>query len=235
MQDSSLFHGNIRPSYEAVKNRIETKLPGFLYIEGYTGSDSTVLLQCRDCGAYLRKNMRTIRKSKGSRICPTCEARKKEEARRAELEAKEAERKAKRAERELRDKEKRYRAPTACKCCGALFIPKGSRRSYCSPECSRKVANNHKDRRLKGQTDRDWNITVPALVHRDHNICYLCGGQCDSTDYTISQDGHFIAGANYPSVDHVIPIAKGGEHKWSNVKLAHLRCNVAKRDKLPRN
>ena len=34
------------------------------------------------------------------------------------------------------------------------------------------------------------------------------------------------------SLDHVVPISLGGPHLYSNVQLAHLGCNVAKRDSL---
>lgn len=30
------------------------------------------------------------------------------------------------------------------------------------------------------------------------------------------------------SLDHVVPLAWGGEHTAANVQLAHLKCNVAK-------
>ena len=39
---------------------------------------------------------------------------------------------------------------------------------------------------------------------------------------------YFIVGKKYPSIDHVIPLSKGGTHSWDNVKLAHFSCNSAK-------
>ena len=33
------------------------------------------------------------------------------------------------------------------------------------------------------------------------------------------------------SLDHVIPIARGGEHSYANTQIAHLTCNIRKRDK----
>ena len=42
----------------------------------------------------------------------------------------------------------------------------------------------------------------------------------------------FISGNNYPSIDHVIPVSKGGTHTWDNVKLAHRHCNTMKSNDL---
>ena len=44
--------------------------------------------------------------------------------------------------------------------------------------------------------------------------------------------GVTIVGKQYPSIDHVIPLAKGGLHAWSNVKLAHKGCNEQKGDRI---
>jgi 5-methylcytosine-specific restriction endonuclease McrA len=33
-----------------------------------------------------------------------------------------------------------------------------------------------------------------------------------------------------PSVDHIVPLAWGGEHSRRNVRAAHLVCNTTKRD-----
>ena len=199
-------------------------LPNFEYMGGYTGSDSSVILKCRVCGEQITRSMITIRRGKCTKTCPACIARERAEKKRKEQEVKEAERLARKKVNTAKPKD-----PQPCKCCGSLFIP-GKRRSYCSDECARRVANNHKDRLLRGQKEKDWDITVPALVHRDHNVCYLCGGYCDSEDYRITDNGYFVAGPMYPSVDHVIPVAKGGRHTWKNVKLAHLSCNMKKRD-----
>jgi len=40
----------------------------------------------------------------------------------------------------------------------------------------------------------------------------------------------FIAGNMYPSIDHVVPLSRGGLHEWGNVKLAHRICNSIKKD-----
>lgn len=61
---------------------------------------------------------------------------------------------------------------------------------------------------------------------------HLCGGLCDWEDYVV-RDGVVICGDWYPSIDHVIPVSKGGLHSWENVKLAHRKCNTRKGNHMP--
>lgn len=34
------------------------------------------------------------------------------------------------------------------------------------------------------------------------------------------------------TLDHIIPLSKGGTHTWDNVQLAHMSCNAGKCDRL---
>ena len=54
-------------------------------------------------------------------------------------------------------------------------------------------------------------------------------GQVDLKDLT-DINNVFVAGDNYPSVDHIKPISKGGTHTWDNIQLAHRYCNTIKSD-----
>lgn len=74
----------------------------------------------------------------------------------------------------------------------------------------------------------DKSIQLKALIERDNNICHICGDSCDTEDVYLNENGKKICGEKYPTIDHVIPRSKGGRHMWSNVKLAHKRCNVIK-------
>lgn len=106
---------------------------------------------------------------------------------------------------------------------------------YCSNKCSRKSGYHKRDRirlaRAKANGKVDYTITLEKLIKRDNNICYICNGECNLNDYTY-QGNTFVAGNYYPSIDHVIPLAKGGVHQWNNIKLAHRICNSLKKDKL---
>lgn len=85
---------------------------------------------------------------------------------------------------------------------------------------------------LNGRVDND--IELSRLYKRDKGICYICGLKCDYKDFKYDDNNNFIVGKTYPSIDHYIPISKGGTHSWDNVRLACYWCNVNKRDKMPR-
>lgn len=57
---------------------------------------------------------------------------------------------------------------------------------------------------------KKWHTTrIKRLMHDQQGLCALCG-QILGEDYTI---------------DHKIPITKGGDNLFSNVQLAHFICN----------
>lgn len=111
-------------------------------------------------------------------------------------------------------------------------------RAYYLANRERILENAHKWKKtLAGRTARsyyraairagDKSINLPALFDRDGGRCRICGAMCDYNDITV-KNGAVIAGDNYPSIDHIVPISKGGTHEWSNVQLAHKRCNSVK-------
>lgn len=77
-----------------------------------------------------------------------------------------------------------------------------------------------------GCTEYDKTITLKQLIKRDKGICQLCGLPVDDKDI---ENGH--AKGLYPSLDHIIPLSKGGTHTWNNVQLAHMACNSGKCDR----
>jgi 5-methylcytosine-specific restriction endonuclease McrA len=54
-------------------------------------------------------------------------------------------------------------------------------------------------------------IHLRVLAERDDWICHLCGGTVTTKSW---------------SMDHLVPISKGGDHTYANVKLAHKICNT---------
>jgi 5-methylcytosine-specific restriction endonuclease McrA len=117
-----------------------------------------------------------------------------------------------------------------CVVCGQQFTTLNPAQKTCSKECGRRLANSRKSHRIKKEQIIDKDITLEALYRRDSGVCYLCGGLCDWGDRDKEKN---VVGANYPSIDHIIPISRGGLHAWNNVRLAHFRCNVEKSNTLP--
>lgn len=70
----------------------------------------------------------------------------------------------------------------------------------------------------------NWEV----IYRRDGNKCHICGKAVNKRDFKRTSEGRFVAGPNYPTVDHVIPKSKGGSHDLSNLKLAHKICNARK-------
>ena len=124
-------------------------------------------------------------------------------------------------------KEANHRFGT-CVVCGASFETYNPAQKTCSQECGKRLKHAHKHKRIPKNQLVDKDITLEALYKRDSGVCYLCGKLCDWDD----KDGN-IVGPNYPSIDHMIPISRGGLHAWTNVKLAHFECNWKKSDALP--
>lgn len=69
----------------------------------------------------------------------------------------------------------------------------------------------------------DSTVTLSKLIVRQKGICQICGKAVDESD----RRGNII-GCDYPSIDHIKPISKGGSHTWDNVQLAHMKCNSLK-------
>lgn len=117
-----------------------------------------------------------------------------------------------------------------CCVCGKPFETYNPSQKTCSKECGRKLQNAHRDKRIPKEQIVDKDITLEALYKRDSGVCYLCGKKCDWDD---KQYGH--VGPKYPTIEHIIPISRGGLHSWDNVRLAHFGCNCKKADELPDN
>lgn len=63
------------------------------------------------------------------------------------------------------------------------------------------------------------------ILERDDWTCYLCGVRTDP--------GLSAYDPTSPTVDHVVPLSKGGQHTRENLRCACLRCNSTKGDADP--
>lgn len=85
-------------------------------------------------------------------------------------------------------------------------------------------ASDHTHRRRARQVgaSSDKGITVRALVARDGDACHYCSRTMDPSP------GDRTYRPRRATIEHVLPLARGGHHVWSNVVLACWACNLSK-------
>lgn len=96
-------------------------------------------------------------------------------------------------------------------------LERGDERKWrlANPQKSReKVARRRA--RIKGSPVVEM-VDREAIIRRDKSTCYLCNVVLEAKDVTL---------------DHVIPLAKGGHHTAANLKVACRPCNLRKSDKV---
>ena len=141
---------------------------------------------------------------------------------------------------------------TACAVCGVLIVPNSRKpRRFCSAQCLRDHHNPIKNEAAKAERSRRRDVGEPsmysererevrrindhrrrarrvgarservshrAVFERDNWVCGLCG---DPVDPSVKWPSLMSA-----SLDHVVPLARGGSHTYDNVQLAHSGCNI---------
>lgn len=207
---------------------IARNFPEWEYISGYISSDGFVKLKHKECGTVTDKSAISVRHHKNIK-CPVCA----EQAKAYTKEIKRLEREAKKREKEAaKVYSQKALSFKTCIECNAPFVGTRANASFCSDECKRRYANRKHDKRIQRAAVIDDSITLKKLMSRDNCTCWICGGKCNPEDHSIDRNGAFIVGPDYPSIDHVYPLSRGGAHTWENVKLAHHYCNTLKSDKV---
>lgn len=107
-----------------------------------------------------------------------------------------------------------------CPMCMVWFLTDNPRYQHCSPKCGRRGAKD-KRRALERQA-----FVAPVsriqVYERDRWTCQLCGKPV--------MRGKVVPHPKAPTLDHVIPLSRGGTHEPANVQLAHYWCNTIKSD-----
>lgn len=138
------------------------------------------------------------------------------------------------------DRRRRYPLPATCACCGEQYEQRNSKQATCSKTCYMvlyRLANPDKYPSWNAAKKAAWQrrralkagataerVVATDIYERDGWTCQLCGHEVDAD---LPWPSPMSA-----SLDHCIPLSKGGEHMGANTQLAHLVCNVAKRDRL---
>ncbi len=82
---------------------------------------------------------------------------------------------------------------------------------FCSPACQKKYYKNYRKQDYKSNR---WNRK--HLVNAKGNICAICKKP--------------IVSMKDVTIDHIIPLSKGGADTLENMQLAHSSCNREKGD-----
>lgn len=222
-------YGDIDERFQRAQKYFDKNAVGFEYEGGFKDIESTVTMKHMACGTVFQVTMIAIRHNPIR--CPECYRREVEQARKRrqiEKEQAQAKKQHERAERKEQKAKERIEREAAkwheCPVCGTMT----NRDKYCSDRCSNRAHNKNKEvkRRLRTR-NADKGITIEKLYELEHGICYICGRKCNWNDYKI-RNGAFIVGNTYPTIEHRIPLARGGTHTWDNVRLACWKCNTDK-------
>lgn len=108
-----------------------------------------------------------------------------------------------------------------CDGCQQLYTARVEHQKFCSQFCKKQFNDSIvRQRRQKlNETARGFKA---KLFFRDEGLCGICKHPVDIS-------------LKYPdqmslSIDHIIPLAKGGAHAMYNLQIAHWICNIQKSD-----
>ena len=123
----------------------------------------------------------------------------------------------------------KYYSNGDCRRCSSKKEYKRNRKTYLD-RFKRHYKNNRESYREKKNKRRVLKYSgeyvysnIYNIYKRDRFKCGICGIRVN----TKLKHPHPYS----PSLDHIIPLSKGGSHTPDNVQLAHLRCNISKGSK----
>jgi predicted nucleic acid-binding Zn ribbon protein len=110
-----------------------------------------------------------------------------------------------------------------CVVCGKEFNSIRDDAKTCCEKCRSDLARIDRNKRyahLKEIGHFDYSVTLSNVFDRFNGECQIChkvlNFNCDSKS------------SDYPSIDHIKPLSKGGFHEWNNVQLLCRGCNCKK-------
>lgn len=110
-----------------------------------------------------------------------------------------------------------------CPECGARtlshHVPRDDN-GYCSATCCLKQKRRRRRARQAGAGSK--TLSFRQVAERDGWVCALCSKDVDPT--------LLVPHPHAATLDHVLPLARGGTHTMDNAQLAHFICNSVKRD-----
>lgn len=93
---------------------------------------------------------------------------------------------------------------------------------FCSIKCSRRSLSRIASAARRARVTNGERVDPFLVFDRDGWLCQICH---EPTPRALR--GSYEPKA--PELDHIIPLAAGGEHTYRNTQCACRRCNIAKR------
>jgi hypothetical protein len=109
-----------------------------------------------------------------------------------------------------------------CDGCRKVFTAKHPRARWCSTACAGRHANHVKSRRRQPRITTE-PYTDRQIYERDQWRCHICGKKIDPAIKSPDPKS--------ASIDHLVPLALGGDDTPANVAAAHRTCNRLKATK----
>lgn len=95
------------------------------------------------------------------------------------------------------------------------------RREYARKWCQAHPEGSYaRNARRRGLLEKAEKVSPQEIFQRDGWICQICGKKVNPK---LKSPDPISA-----SLDHIIPLSKGGTHERKNLQLAHLICNIKK-------
>lgn len=110
-----------------------------------------------------------------------------------------------------------------CEICGSEFQSYQPNCRFCSDKCRKAAARLERRKRyqnLKKLEKFDISVTLDKVYEKFDGKCCFCNKALYFSENPLDQ--------NYPTIDHIKPISKGGAHEWNNVQLLCHHCNNVK-------
>lgn len=185
------------------------------YFEYISHSQGRIRLRCKCCGNVIERANSTVRLKNIN--CEYCEEAKQLQVARKRVVG-------------LLNSLIELKTQKKCEYCGDDFYSRYHEQKYCSEKCKRKSKrrkSSYRGRCRNYGVYYDPTVTREKVISRDNGVCQICGKVCDENDLRWG-----TLGPDFPTLDHVVPLAKGGTHTWGNVQCACASCNSDKRDLL---
>jgi 5-methylcytosine-specific restriction endonuclease McrA len=138
-----------------------------------------------------------------------------------------------------------------CKECSAAKVTANRKSREKNPDKQKQLARKHYEENKEDYLQRSRNqriyqkdkcrvwassrrarVRAAFVEHIDHSVVFLAVDYiCQNCGIVCDKDAVYPA-KNFPSLDHVIPLSKGGKHSYDNVQLLCLECNLSKSNKI---